>query len=172
MKKKVNYWTRLLRTVRQEWSRNNPQRKECLKNALIKIEGLDKYKCKNCGEFFAKSEVNVDHIDPVGNTIPISIGEFYKSFDKMHVSVEDLQILCVKRCHKMKTKQDNFNVKYKHAVGSVCLYLGISDVSVSDMPWQIIRKLDLIINKIRESTDPKEIAKYEKNIDDLKKKYL
>ncbi len=64
-------------------------------------------KCEECGGWEAKSNVQVDHIEPI---IPID-----KSFEEM--TLDDvvnrlwceesmLQLLC-KPCHKMKTKAEN-----------------------------------------------------------------
>jgi 5-methylcytosine-specific restriction endonuclease McrA len=105
-KKKKSYWTRLLKVCRQEWSRCNPERKESLKKAKVcDIHVLEKWRCNLCNVYFALSEVDVDHIVPVGNTIPQTKQEFIISFDRLHCAESELQILC-KSCHKNKTKDE------------------------------------------------------------------
>lgn len=103
MKKKYNYYTRLFRLCRQEWSRSNPERKLCLTAAKIKMDGLDRYKCAMCIGWFSGSDIDVDHITPVANTKPENFDDFVYYLGRLHTN--NLQILC-KPCHKLKTKHE------------------------------------------------------------------
>lgn len=63
------------------------------------------YKCNSCHKQFKSTEVQVDHVEPV---IDPSIGfrDWNTYIDRLFCAVSNLQVLC-KRCHNIKTKQEN-----------------------------------------------------------------
>lgn len=172
MKKKKNYWTTQLKCVRHIWSRSNPERKECLMKAkLITEEGLQKWKCACCDNCFALSEVEVDHIEAIENTVPKNVEEFLNSFHRLHSS--NLQILC-KKCHKLKTREDLFKKKYTESLIRVSLHMQMFPAFVMNniKDWKVLQSFDKIVSKINKSTDDKKMKKYENKLDKLKEKYL
>lgn len=123
MKKKRSHYTRLLRVVRQEWSRGSSERRLCFANAKVRIDrGIERYKCAKCPGLFALSDVQCDHKNPVRNTIPNTKQEFLDSFDRLYVSIEGLQILCL-ICHKEKTKNEMQIRKTEELIGCIGNYL-------------------------------------------------
>lgn len=64
-------------------------------------------KCEECGKLEAKSNVQVDHKQPV---VPLEVAaedmSFDELFDRMWCAEENLQIVC-KPCHQKKTKEEN-----------------------------------------------------------------
>ncbi len=64
-------------------------------------------KCQDCGEFEAKSNVQVDHVEPV---VPINSSFENMTLDdlvnRMWCHESKLQLLC-KPCHTVKTKSEN-----------------------------------------------------------------
>jgi len=68
-----------------------------------------KYECADCGGLFDRTEVDVDHIDPVGSTQFLNWDDY---INKLFCSMDNLQILC-KPCHKRKTKKDVKEIRKK-----------------------------------------------------------
>ena len=171
--------------MRQEWSRNNPERKECFKSAMTKPNPHPKWKCTQCSGEFAQSEVQCDHIDPVRNTIPKTREEFLASFERLHSS--NLQILC-RRCHNGKTKQDAYDKKYKDAIATIAYFFDISEEFLEHnlKEWEVIQKFEKLIKKFYcdKFLDEKELSsehflkknkemhKIYKELIKLKEKYL
>ena len=95
-----------------------PSRHECLKKAKVRLKvgtyknGKDKlkdfYKCGTCGELFDLKEVQVDHIDEVGQFK----GDFHEYVSKMYCGIDNLQVLCVE-CHLKKTSRFNGTIRFK-----------------------------------------------------------
>jgi 5-methylcytosine-specific restriction endonuclease McrA len=169
MKKKKSYWTRLLKIVRQEWARNNPDRKECfLRAKLIPFNGLQKWECAKCEYAFALSEVQCDHIHPIGNTTPQTYEEFLGCLQRLHSS--ELQILC-RGCHRLKTKQDMHDKKYTEALMNVSCYLQMFPAFIMRQltDFKVLQKFDNTIKKIKVY---EQNQKYIRKLDKLKEKYL
>lgn len=59
------------------------------------------YRCAKCKKDFPQSNVQVDHIDPIG-----SCATFDEFVERLFCEKENLQVLC-KPCHKKKTKKEN-----------------------------------------------------------------
>lgn len=173
MKKKKSYWTRLLQITRHEWSRTNPDRKECfMKAKLAKAEmEMQKWQCAHCKKGFALSEVECDHIFPVGNTRPQTREEFDTAFDLLHSNT--LQILC-KNCHKIKTKEDLHCVLYQQKVENVSNYTTLSTTFIyQNLTFDKINDLDKIVKKLQTSgLSEKQEVNYMNKLNKLMEKYL
>lgn len=77
-----------------------PYRNEALKAARVE-RGL--YKCAKCQQVHHKSNVQVDHVQPVVKLSGLTDWNLY--FARMFVKTEQYQILC-KACHSEKTKEE------------------------------------------------------------------
>lgn len=58
------------------------------------------YICAHCRIAYGRSEVQVDHIEPIGRWVSWDL-----FIEKLFCEVENLQVLC-KACHKLKTDSD------------------------------------------------------------------
>jgi hypothetical protein len=107
-RKAVPYFTQQFREARRKWALSNPVRKECFKNAELVVDGVKKWRCRQCDStyFYAFSALQCDHIQTIGSNSPIEIFHYIQCFIRLHAPLEGLQILC-KKCHKIKSKQDN-----------------------------------------------------------------
>jgi len=105
---KRNAWLKWnLRKVSIRW----PARSQVLKAAKSTVqEGFfkngnpkmrAKYLCSGCKSKFGSKEVQVDHIDPVGECADWNV-----YIDRLFCAKENLQILC-KTCHKEKTRNES-----------------------------------------------------------------
>lgn len=162
------YYKNLLKSCRQIWSRSNPEKKLVLKEAKLKIGDFDKFKCAICKDFFAKSDINVDHIFPIENTIPKNLEEFLESIKRLHSS--HLQVVC-KKCHILKTKADIFQKKHTEAIINVSSYLQSFPNLIHELPEDILQSFNSLIKKIKTSEKDKK-NRYLKQLDKLKTKYL
>ena len=165
---KKTYWTRVLKVVRQEWSRNNPERRECIKRAYIEGTDPKKWQCAICKNGFAMSEIQVDHVDAIERTVPTNIIDFIFSLERLHS--DKLQVLC-RACHKLKTKDDMMKKRYNEYVKNVATYLQISDdfLKKNIMDVNVMKKFDTTIKKIETSNNRK---KYENELEKLKEIFL
>jgi hypothetical protein len=101
-----SFVTSALRAASRRW----PPKYEAIKAAFTKIK-INKtsgrkarhYKCAACGKDFTQSNVQVDHIKPIGKDL--SWDEF---IEKLFCERDNLQVLC-KACHKKKTKEEREN---------------------------------------------------------------
>lgn len=101
---KFNLLKRLLRGVFR-WL---PEYKEVYKNNLSTIEGhKNKYMCAGCDQPFIKSNLAVDHIEPVGGYYKwrLSGKPLSDIVDLVWCPVSNLQLLC-KSCHNEKTARE------------------------------------------------------------------
>ena len=155
MKKKIGYHQRLLKACRQEWSRHNPDRKKCFEAARFKIDGLDKWKCEHCKQFFAKSEVDCDHKKPVGKSAPQSDEELFECLKRMNCSFMDLQILCKHTCHRLKTKGEANN-RMRH---TLIHFISPYGPSVSDLETLDTPVLKAMVKNIQAMRHPDDIKK-------------
>lgn len=94
--------------LRNAWRKANV-RKEIMLAALHPTargeRGGRRYICAKCGENFAYSEVQVDHIEPV---IPTNreIKDWNEYISRLYCTIEELQVLC-KSCHQEKSNEEN-----------------------------------------------------------------
>jgi len=166
VKKKPVYFTRMLKTCRQEWSRHNPERKQCFLRARIKNGTIEKWKCAECNNLFAKSEIDCDHIIPIGNTIPQNFTEFMLSFEKLHCPTEFLQILC-KTCHKIKTKLDYRSEERSDMISVINSYfndIGYLFDSIESLNFSDVQKLYKIIAEINIEENQDKLWKLKKKL--------
>jgi len=77
------------------------ERKSQSDNKRLKYE----YKCACCGNFFASSEIQLDHIQPVIDPLEGFI-DWNNYIQRLFVEKEGYQVLC-KPCHLEKSKSEN-----------------------------------------------------------------
>ena len=105
------YYQSQFRAYKKLWSRDNIDRKNTKNSARVKCSDFYKWRCNDCGELYAESEIQVDHVVPV-NKSPSLLNELLNSIELNESN--NLQVLCLK-CHKMKNKIDNHNkIKNKY----------------------------------------------------------
>ena len=112
------------RSLRKAWVYYAPERKQALENAKIRTPIKKKdgsnggsfntfIKCAKCDQLFNQSEIEVDHIEPVGKLFDWPPNEsFLKWLRRLFCDVDNLQCLC-KNCHKDKSRQEKSSGKYK-----------------------------------------------------------
>ena len=61
------------------------------------------YRCSICLEAFPQSNIQVDHITPIGDW-----SNWSKAIEKLFCEADNLQTVC-KPCHKKKTKEEREN---------------------------------------------------------------
>lgn len=101
-----SFITSCLRAGFRRW----PPKFDVLKSALVgrrlnKKSGREAnhYLCAECGETFPQSNVQVDHIKPIGDW-----SDWGVAIEALFCEAENLQVLC-KTCHKKKTKEEREN---------------------------------------------------------------
>ena len=109
--------------IRQVWSRYGVERELTLNAAKLSKFKLNAdgeetrqkvvfYACRSCGGEFKLSEVQVDHIEPVGKTPKyLDWAAWGQWIAKVFSPVNNLQVLC-KPCHKVKGAEDRQNGYY------------------------------------------------------------
>lgn len=140
----------MLRLCRQEWSRNNVERKFCfLKSRVDSRSKIVKWSCNVCEGHFALSEIDCDHIIPISNTVPETMKDFFECFRLLHAPIESLQILC-KSCHKIKTKEES-SIRARNSMMSFIINgLNEKDISASfleDLSDKNMKRLLSILKK-------------------------
>lgn len=140
----------MLKICRQQWTRANPERKECFYNARVPDSKLKKWICSKCKEYFALSEVDCDHINFIRNTIPKNIDEFLYCFQKLHCPSDCLQILC-KFCHRMKTNSelvcDQMTI-YRADIRIFLTKLSLDKIDLDELEYKQLKRLHIILNNI------------------------
>lgn len=100
------FWSFIRSALRQAWSRY-PARYEALKRARVNVEGMGRlknmYKCAGTGLYFKQTEVEVDHIEPVGSLKKIEDLEGFVK--RLFCNADGLQVLS-KEYHKAKTAKE------------------------------------------------------------------
>jgi len=99
------FWSFVRSTLRRAWSRW-PPKYQVLNKARRVVKGKRhkyEYKCSECKKWFKSTEVEVDHIVPVGSLKDYS--DLPAFVERLFVSEESLRCIC-KTCHKIKTKED------------------------------------------------------------------
>lgn len=96
----------LRRAFRKVWWMYSPERKKALERACRPYEGENKrqkkeYQCEKCQEWFKQSEVDVDHIEPIGKLSDYDA--LAGVIERLFCESEGLRILC-KPCHKQRRK--------------------------------------------------------------------
>lgn len=168
----MSYWTRQLKLVRQEWSRNNAERKDCFAHAKVlpvHPEDLPRWLCEKCDKSFALSEVQCDHIIPLHNTVPQTLDEFIECVKRLHVDIFGLQILC-HTCHKFKTKFQANEKMRAHLIDFIEIYIQASLV-LESLDTQVLKKIAKAVQGMQKP-DERERKKFERKFDTLCKKYL
>lgn len=130
-----------------------------------------KWQCKRCNLPFALSEIQVDHIYPIENTIPESMEEFINSFKKLHS--DELQVLC-KLCHKIKTREDVYKQKYTERLLLVSGYLGVYPAQLNQLieSNSVLVEFEKIIKSLNKDLCEDRRKRYESKLNKLKEKYL
>lgn len=100
------HWTRIRSCLRREFIKW-PPRGEALKQARVPYKGENKrrkwlYKCNICAMLNIGTEVQVDHITPVGSLK--SADDLPGFTERLFCEIDELQVLC-KPCHKKITQQ-------------------------------------------------------------------
>lgn len=72
------------------------------------------YECKKCKEKVSSSDINVDHIIPIGRGVYNGIEDAHYFYSLVFCPYSNLQILC-KTCHKQKSAQERKNPSYHNA---------------------------------------------------------
>lgn len=113
-KKTINHILNILRQGTITWEGRN----ECLKKFSKKINtgkfknGKIRFKtkvqCQECLEWFNKSDIEVDHLEEVGQFK----GNFHAYILKMYCDVNNLRPLCTP-CHDVKTSGFNSTLVHK-----------------------------------------------------------
>lgn len=102
----AQFWGFVRSKLRQSFRYWKPIQR-CLEEAKRPYKGPDRrlkweYQCKKCGDWYKRSEVQVDHIIPCGS---LKCGDDLKGFLE-RLAVEDgFQVLC-KTCHSEKTAKE------------------------------------------------------------------
>lgn len=101
-KKEYDPKSKIMSALRKVWQ-YSPVRREALKRAKVKIDGLDYSRCEFCRKLVEK--VQVDHIIPC---VPL---EGFDSWDgvikrMLYSSIDNLSVKC-RECHSKKTKEEN-----------------------------------------------------------------
>lgn len=98
-----SFITSALRSASRRW----PPKFERLKEACVGIRKNAKtnrdakhYRCASCEELFPQSNVQVDHIEPIG-----AVDSWDEFIERLFCESDNLQVLC-KPCHKKKSKQE------------------------------------------------------------------
>lgn len=89
--------------LRKAWSRW-PPKFDVMNEAKRTVTGKRhkyEYQCSSCENWFKATEVQVDHIDPVGS----SKYGWDQFIERLFVGPENLQVLC-KGCHNDKSKRE------------------------------------------------------------------
>ena len=106
----------IMSALRRCWARS-PKRVAVLNKALHPTakgpRGGARRICGVCGESFGTPELSVDHIDPV---VPLHLSASEMTWDTIidrmfNSAEENLQPVC-KKCHDLKTKEENKQRKH------------------------------------------------------------
>ena len=101
------FWSFIRSALRQK-SRWWKPITQCKHKARRAYKGPNKrqkfeYQCKQCQQWFAEKNVNVDHITPAGTLrTAADLPEFV---ERLFCEIDGLQVLC-STCHDKKTKQE------------------------------------------------------------------
>lgn len=110
-----NLGTQIRSALRLVWRRHptlqQVLRRERIERNLIRKDGSTGalrvfYKCASCGNEFKMTEIQIDHVTPVGPTPGSKLAESRLTWDmfiaKLFCSPDNLKTVC-KPCHKIKT---------------------------------------------------------------------
>lgn len=101
------FWS-MIRALLRENSRYWKPISMCRLQARRKYEGTNKkqkyeYQCAWCKKWFSINDINVDHIQPVGN---LTCAEDLPGFvERLFCEVNNLQCMCTK-CHDKKSENE------------------------------------------------------------------
>lgn len=103
-----SFVTSALRSASRRW----PPKYQAIRDSFTKTKVNKRtgrqakhYKCAACGYDFPQTQVQVDHIVPIGKDL-----DWNTFIEKLFCEAENLQVLC-KQCHKNKTKEERENQK-------------------------------------------------------------
>ena len=109
---------------KKAWTWYSSERKQAIEAATVrtpikKADGSNSgrftslVRCAMCNDLFPKSEINVDHIHPVGKGFGWPPGQDMLEWaQRLFCKVENLQCLC-KACHRRKSAKEKKEGKYK-----------------------------------------------------------
>ena len=95
------HYKEFLQGQRVEWRQGNRKRVS--------------YKCNCCGELFKKTEINVDHIIPIGKETYRTLADAHYFYTLVYCPHSNLQVLC-KDCHKDKTRREAKTPQFHNAL--------------------------------------------------------
>jgi len=88
------------------WKPHNEVAKDNRRAITYKSRSKWEYQCADCGNWFLRKEIDIDHINPCGTLKSFEdLSEFAK---RLFVEKDGLQVLC-KPCHKHKTYDNETN---------------------------------------------------------------
>lgn len=100
----------VLNAIRKSFTKNSPHYLAVVKLSLtseLGPRGGARYKCAHCKKAYGRTEIQVDHKEPV---IPVGISPLHMTlkqvYERCWVELSKLQVLC-KLCHQAKSKQEN-----------------------------------------------------------------
>lgn len=170
-KKKISHYTRQFRVARREWSRSNPERRQCYHNAKRRINGYVQWNCASCRGWFFKKEIQCDHRTPVRSATPQTFEELVSCLERLLSPLENLQILC-KPCHQIKTNVETALRKHlivvKEVNDTLRNKMGFT-VKLDEMDKKSLKNLKSLLNKFVVGDKEKErkiqifLQKYEFN---------
>lgn len=100
------FWGRIRSALRKSW-RAWPPRNDVLRAATRPVANPTRKqrvetRCNECGGWFSRDRVSVDHVVPCGHLCRETAGEF---IERMFVESSGLQVLC-DQCHNEKTQEE------------------------------------------------------------------
>ena len=105
-------------TVRQSFSRSEHYKAFVDSKRIEWFKGKRKrvsFQCNHCKENFSKSDIDIDHVVPIGKGVYNSISDLERFISLVYCSHDNLQVLC-KQCHKVKTKKEQQTPSYHNAL--------------------------------------------------------
>jgi 5-methylcytosine-specific restriction endonuclease McrA len=152
VKKKLHYYTKMFQICRKHWSLANEEKKLVKYAARHKIDTLFKWECAHCHRLYAESEIQVDHIIPIGTDTPTNFQDFTQAMVFLHPKSEGLQVLC-KRCHNVKSAHENTLPERKLMTEFIVSYsavIGFPIIGLAAMEYKKLKSLYGIVQKIND----------------------
>ena len=147
MRVKKGYYERQFKIARQAWATFSPKRRACLQAAKEKQDGIDKWKCTKCEQYFAYSEIQCDHVVPIANTNPQTLEEYLQLFKKL--DSDNLQILC-KRDHLLKTRKEKSDRNKAKYVENILQSFTIPEKKLLERDLSELKSISHTVNIFRE----------------------
>jgi hypothetical protein len=99
------WYTRYVTSQLRRIFRWSPEKRRALAGASVKGSRPAIYKCALCLKFCIKSDVHVDHIQPVVDP-EVGFVDWNTLIERLYCDASGLRVLCV-ACHKDVTKKQN-----------------------------------------------------------------